>query len=85
MTYWITRKLENIRESLTLPSEQQRVIEFLSNVENAQRINGLVEDMYDALMDYQVCMSDHSFSTKSDLCARLHYNMISTMKTVSSL
>jgi hypothetical protein len=34
---------------------------FLANTENAQMINGLVEDIREALMDYQVCMSSYSF------------------------
>jgi len=60
-------------------------MEFLTNTENARMINGLVEDICDVLMDYQVCTTDHSFSTISDLCARPHYNMISTMKVVGLL
>jgi hypothetical protein len=39
---------------------QQEIAKFLNNTENAQTVNGLVEDIRDALMDYQVCMSDYS-------------------------
>ena len=81
----IVRKLEDICQSLTLPAEQGRVMEFLTNTKNAQRINGLVEDICEALMDYQVCLSNHLFSTTSDLNARLHYNKTFTMRVVSSL
>ena len=50
----ITRKLENICQSLTLLGEQRNIAEFLSKTENAQRINGLVGDIYEAFLVYQV-------------------------------
>jgi hypothetical protein len=81
----VARKLEDIHQSLTLPAEQGKVMGFLTNTENAQRINGLVEDIREALMDYQVCVLNYSFSTMSDICARLHCNKISTTRVVSSL
>jgi hypothetical protein len=34
---------------------QKDLADFLNNPENAQRLNGLVEDIRYALMDYQVC------------------------------
>jgi len=80
-----TRKLENICQGLTLPTEQGDVMKFLANPKNAQRINSLVEDIHEALMEYQVCMANCSFSTMSYLYARLHCNMISTTRAVSSL
>ena len=52
----MTRKLESICQGLALPAEQGEVIRFLANTENAQKINKLVEDICEALMDYQVCM-----------------------------
>ena len=63
----MTRKLENICQDLTRPAEQGEVVRFLANTENAQRINSLVEDICEAMMDYQVCMGSCSFSTISDL------------------
>jgi len=81
----ITRKLEHVCQGLALPVKEGEVMGFLANTENAQRINSLVEDIHEALMDYQVCMVNSSFSTVSDLCARLPSNKISTIKVVSSL
>jgi len=52
----IARKLEGVCQGLTLPTEQGEVTEFLTNTENAQRINSLVEEIHEALMDYQVCV-----------------------------
>ena len=81
----ITRKLENISQGLTLSAEQGEVMELLASTENAQRINSLVEDIHEALIVYQVCITNHSISTTSDLCARPHCNKISTTRVVSSL
>jgi len=59
----ITRKLDDIYHGLTLPAEQMDVMIFLANTENAQRVNSLVEDIHEALIEYQVCMANCSFST----------------------
>ena len=50
----IARKLEGIHQSITLPADKEKIVEFLTNAENAQRVNSLVEDIHDALMNYQV-------------------------------
>jgi len=81
---WITSKLEGLCQSLTLPAEQGEVNEFLMNPENAQRINTLVEDIFDAMMEYQVYTLHYSFPTISDLCPRLHYNKIFMMRIANS-
>ena len=81
----VTRKLENICQGLILPAEQGEVTRFLAITENAQRINSVVEDIHEGLMEYQVCMANYSFSTMSYLCARLHCNKISTTRVVNSL
>ena len=52
----ISRKLEDVCQGLTALAERRDVMEFLTNTENAQRINALVEDIHEALMDYQVCV-----------------------------
>ena len=57
----------------------------MTNAENAQRINGLVDDVCEALMVYQVYMSNHLSYTISDVCVRLHCNKISTEIDVDSL
>jgi len=81
----MTRKLDSIYQGLTLPAEQGDVMRFLANTESAQRINSLVEDIHEALMEYQVCIANCSFSTMSDLCARFHCNKIFTTRVVCSL
>lgn len=53
--------LEDICQDLTLLAEQGKVVGFLANTRNAQRINGLVEDIHEAMVDYQVCVSKYPF------------------------
>ena len=54
----ISRKLEDIHQSLTVPAEEGQAMEFLINAENVRKINDLVEDIREALLEYQVCMSN---------------------------
>ena len=55
----IARKLGDIHRDLTSLAEQGKVAGFLANTENARRINGLVEDIRDTMMDYQVSTSNY--------------------------
>ena len=57
----ITRKLEDVHRDLTLLAGQGMAVGFLTNTENADRINGLVEDIREVMMDYQVRSSSYSF------------------------
>ena len=59
----IERKLEDIHQELALLGEQGKTKGFFNNVENAEKLGGLVEDLRDAIMDYQVRVpSNLSFS-----------------------
>ena len=42
---------------------QDNFAHFLKNPENAQELNGLVEDIRHILMDYQVCIPKHLLSS----------------------
>jgi hypothetical protein len=55
----IARKLEEVHQDLTWLTGQGTVMEFLANAENTQRVNGLVEDIREVMMEYQVCMSNY--------------------------
>ena len=70
----IARKLEHICQGLTLPAEEGKAVEFLTNTENAQKINGLVEDTHEALIDYQVWILNQSFL----LCLNFMLDFIAT-------
>lgn len=52
----IARKLEDVHQSLNPLVQQGETTGFLTNAENAQRINNLVEDIREALINYQVCL-----------------------------
>ena len=57
------RKLEEIRRELSLLGEQGKTKGFFNNAENAEKLVGLVEDLRDVMMDYQVrTPSNVSFS-----------------------
>ena len=57
------RKLEGIRQGLALLGEQGKAKGFFNNVENADKIGGLIDDIRDAVMDYQVCIASDSSSS----------------------
>ena len=50
----ICRKLESIHRDLALLGEQGKIGGFFNNVENTDKLSGLVEDVRDTVMDYQV-------------------------------
>ena len=80
----ITRKLEAVDQDLSKLAEQGKIVGFLTNAENVQRINSLVEDIHKAMADYQVCV-EFSIFTMPNVCARFHYNKIPTTTLISSL
>ena len=64
----IYRKLEGVREVLDPIATQKNIVQFLSNAENAQKLNGLVDDIREAVMDYQVRTSKGPSLTASNVC-----------------
>ena len=65
--------------------DQGKVEGFLNNVKNADKLAGLVENIRDAMMHYQVCIYGLFVSNISDVRTRLHYNKVSTIRAVNSL
>jgi hypothetical protein len=57
----MARKLEDVRRDLALLAEQGKIEGFLNNVGNADKLGGLLEDIRDAMMEYQVCMPSNYF------------------------
>ena len=57
----VSRKLEEIRQELDLLAGQGKTAGFLANTENTQKIGGLVEDVRQVMMDYQVRALTHPF------------------------
>ena len=58
----ICRKLEDTLQDLALLGEQGKTSGFFNNVENADKLDGLVEDVRDAIMDYQVRITSKNSS-----------------------
>ena len=72
----IGRKLEDVHQELVLLGEQGEAKGFFTNVKNAEKLWGLVEDVRDVLIDYQVCVSDNlSFSCSNFLQASLQQDI----------
>ena len=54
----VDRKLEDIHQDLVTLGSQGKTKGFFNNVENADKLGSLVEDVRDAMVDYQVCASN---------------------------
>ena len=63
----INRNLEDIHRDLALLGEQGKIKDFFNNVENADKLGGLIEDVRDAVMDYQVRIPNGLFFSYSNL------------------
>ena len=70
----IARKLGDVHQDLASLAEQVNITGFLTSAENVQRINGLVEDIREALLDYQVCVLNYL----SPLCLTFMLDFIAT-------
>ena len=53
----VTRKLKEVNQTLGSITTKNDLAQFLSNSKNVQEFNGLVEDIRDAFIGYQVCAS----------------------------
>lgn len=53
---WVPRKLEGVHQDLMQMTGEGMVKGFLNNVGNANKLGSLLEDIHDALMEYQVCI-----------------------------
>jgi len=80
----VGRKLEDVYRDLALLEEQGKVEGFFNNVVNADKLGSVVEDIRDAMMEYQVCIHSLSISGTSDVHIRLRCSKISTTKVVGS-
>ena len=50
------RKLDDILRALTPLEQRGKVTQFLNSTEDVNKLAGLVEDIHNAMMDYQVCL-----------------------------
>ena len=82
---WIARDLDKILRGLEPLAEQGKAEGFFNNVKNADKLAGLVEDIRDTVMKYQVCRQKELTSPIPDVYLRLRYNKISTTRAANSL
>ena len=75
--------MEDVCRKLAPLKEQENVEGFLNNVQNVDKLGGLVEDIRDAMMEYQV-WSLYSFASTPNVHIRLRCNKISTTRAVDS-
>ena len=86
LTQRIVRKLENVCQDLALLKAQGNIEGFFNNTENADNLSSLLEDIRDAMLEYQVCnLRSTCMSHISNGRTRLRYSKISMTKAVSSL
>lgn len=60
----MVRKLEDVHRKLDLLKRKGRAGGFLTNIGNADELCGLIEDVHDAAMEYQVC--NHKLTIPGD-------------------
>ena len=53
---WLARKLDDILQDLIPLERRGKVAQFLNSTEDVDMLSGLVEDIRDTMMDYQVCL-----------------------------
>ena len=82
-TLGLCRKLEEIGQALVSMTTKEDIACFLDNPENMQKLNGLVEDIRYALVDYQVCTQKRLILVVSNICFRPRFNEISPTRVVS--
>ena len=80
----IGSKLEGIHQDLALLREQGKAEGFFSNVENADKLGGLVEDVRDAVMDYQVCIPSTIRLPRAHISCRHRCSRTYTTRVVCS-
>lgn len=80
----IARKLEEVGRAMDTVIIRNDLADFLNDPENAQRLNGQVEDVRYALIDYQVRTPESLAVIVFNMYHRHHYNETSTTKAVRS-
>ena len=80
----VVRKLEDIRQDLAPLKAQGKVEGFFKNVKNADKLSGVVEDIRDAMIEYQVRIRKPTIPGVSDSYSRRRCSKISTIRVASS-
>ena len=78
------RKLERVMAKLEPLSDQHGLVQFLRNVDNTKTLTGFVQELADAITDYQVRIADCTLVFTEGL-ARFQFNKECTRGQGSSL
>ena len=79
------RKLEDILQELEPLMKQGKAVGFLKSAEGADKLGGIIEDIREAAMNYQVFMSNYLMLAMSDTCIRRPCNKTSTTRALMLL
>jgi len=77
-----TRELERALKALAPITSQKDIAQFLNNADNAQKLNNLVDDIHEAVIEYQVCTPNALALVAPNVCLRPPCNKISTTAPV---
>ena len=84
LTPKLARKLEDILKDLISLEQRGKVTQFLNGTQDADKLSGLVQDIRDVLMEYQVRNRNKPASLNPDIYFRPRYNKTSTIRAVNS-
>jgi len=75
--------LDDVGKALDPMTSQKDIVQFLNNAENARKLNDLVDDIHEAVIEYQVCTPKALALIELNICFRLPCNKASTTTPVS--
>ena len=81
----VTRKLEEVGRAVDSMRTRDDLPDFLDNPGNAQKLNGLVEDIRHALIEYMVSTPKCLTLIASNVCLRHPYKETSATRTANQL
>ena len=81
----IIRILEEVGQTVDSMITRDDLPDFLNNPGNAQKLNGLVEDIRHALIEYRVSTPKSLALIASNICLRHPYKETSATRTASQL
>ena len=68
------RRLDGVIRKLEPLAEQHALLKFLRNVDNAKMLTGLVQEIANAITDYQVWLLSHSMVLNNESLGRFRCN-----------
>ena len=82
---WTPRNFKSFSIDLDRLKKQGAIAGLINNADNAGQLNWVIDNIRDAMLEYQVRTQVELTFPVPDVCFRRHCNKISTIRTVSSL